>query len=399
MTLQAGFAWCSITPSLESPVYLAGFGQNRRAQSIHDDLSVRAVSLSDGATTLVLCALDLIGYFRSHVQQVIQRVHSRYPDVQVLIASTHTHHGPDTMGLWGPNTSTSGVDGVYMVELSDRITKTICEAIEGMQPAAGIKGTSVTVPGLVKNARNPEILDEELSVLQILPETGPPLVTLLDFPCHPEVLWEHNPYITADYPGYLRKAVEDSTHAPAIFFSGALGGMLTPDVKDHSFEEAEAMGARLAEAALNALYESPLQAEPTIRFERAEVPIRLNNLLFKIAIWRRLMPDVRTRGQVLSEVSLIRLESMWLAAVPGELLPRLGLAIKKRLLASGAAHAAIIGLANDELGYLLPTEDFHYPLNPFSPGKHYEETMSLSKEAGNKVVEAVEKLLEIPGDG
>jgi hypothetical protein len=142
MKLKAGFAWCSITPSLDRPVYLAGFGQNRRAQSIHDDLSVRAVSLSDGTTTLVLCALDLIGYSRLHVQQVIQRVHNRHPDVRVLIASTHTHHGPDTMGLWGPDTSTSGVDGVYMSELSDRITKTICEAIEGMQPAAGIKAAS-----------------------------------------------------------------------------------------------------------------------------------------------------------------------------------------------------------------------------------------------------------------
>jgi hypothetical protein len=395
MNLKASFAWCSITPSLDRPVYLAGFGQNRRAQSIHDDLSVRAVSLSDGSITLVLCALDLIGYFRPHVQQVIQRVHSRHPAVRVLIASTHTHHGPDTMGLWGPDTSTSGVDGAYMSELSDRITKTICEAIEGMQPAAGIKSTSVTVPGLVKNARNPKILDEELSVLQILPETGPPLVTLLDFPCHPEVLWEHNPHITADYPGYLRKAVEDSTHAPALFFSGALGGMLTPAVKDHSFEEAEAMGVRLAEAGLNALYEAPLQVEPTVRFDRADIPIRLDNLLFKIAIWRKLMPDVRTRGQVLSEVSLIKLGSMWLAAVPGELLPKLGLAIKKRLLASGAYHAAIIGLANDELGYLLPAEDFQYPLNPFSPGKHYEETMSLSKEAGRKVAAAVEQLLEI----
>jgi hypothetical protein len=143
------------------------------------------------------------------------------------------------------------------------------------------------VPGLVKNARNPEILDEELSVLQILPETGPPLVTLLDFPCHPEVLWEHNPHITADYPGFLRAAVESSTHAPAIFFSGALGGMLTPAVKDHSFEEAEVMGARLAEAGLNALYEAPLLVEPTMRFDRADVPIRLDNLLFKIAIWRK----------------------------------------------------------------------------------------------------------------
>jgi hypothetical protein len=394
MSFQAGFAWCSITPSLDRQVYLAGFGQDRQAQSVHDELTVRALALSDGATTLVLCALDLIGFFRPYVQTVIQRIHKRCPDVRVTIASTHTHHGPDTMGLWGPNSHTSGVDQEYMTELCDRIVATVCEAFEGMAPAAGIKAASVTVPGLVKNARNPEILDNELTVLQILPDSGPSLATLLDFPCHPEVLWEDNPHITADYPGYLRRAVEHATHAPAIFFSGALGGMLTPEVKEHSFEEAELMGTRLAQAGLAALYDAPLLPDPSLNVSQADVRIRLTNLLFKLAIWRKLMPDVRTRGTVLTEVNLIRIGPAWFVTVPGEMLPKLGLAVKAHLRRAGAEHAAVIGLANDELGYILPAEDFRYPLNPFSPGKHYEETMSLSKEAGTKIVQAVERLVE-----
>ena len=44
--------------------------------------------------------------------------------------------------------------------------------------------------------------------------------------------------------------------------------------------------------------------------------------------------------------------------------------------------AGVICLANDELGYILPAEDFRFPLNPFKPGKHYEETNSISKEIG-----------------
>jgi hypothetical protein len=53
----------------------------------------------------------------------------------------------------------------------------------------------------------------------------------------------------------------------------------------------------------------------------------------------------------------------------------------------------VIGLANDELGYIIPAEDFKYPLNPFNPGDHYEETNSVSKEVGPKVIEAVRGLL------
>ena len=90
--MKVGFAQSIITPSLDHPVFLAGFGNNRRAESVHDELFARALSISDGQTTLVLCALDLIGFFRSDVYEVIQNV--KRPDVKIVIASTHTTMDP-----------------------------------------------------------------------------------------------------------------------------------------------------------------------------------------------------------------------------------------------------------------------------------------------------------------
>jgi len=43
--LTIGYAQQTITPSLEKKVYLAGFGNNRLAQTIHDDLYARALAL------------------------------------------------------------------------------------------------------------------------------------------------------------------------------------------------------------------------------------------------------------------------------------------------------------------------------------------------------------------
>jgi hypothetical protein len=60
---------------------------------------------------------------------------------------------------------------------------------------------------------------------------------------------------------------------------------------------------------------------------------------------------------------------------------------------AGAGVAGVIGLANDELGYILPKEDFRFPLNPFNPGRHYEETMSVGSEIGPLVVEAIQSML------
>jgi len=250
------------------------------------------------------------------------------------------------------------------------------------------------VHGVAKNARDPYILDEELTLLQFFGQDQQVLASVFNYPCHPEVLWEYNPHITSDYPGVLRRLVEQRTGGPCLFFAGALGGMMTPDVHDHSFEECQQVGLTLAEAGLGELEHLETSPVETLDVQTAEVRVRLTNLLFKLAFKRQLMPDVRDKkGTVSMQVNLVKIGPLWLATVPGELLPKLGLALKASLREAGAGVAGVIGLANDEVGYLLPEEDFRYPLNPFNPGKHYEETMSLSKDAGSIVIGALQSLL------
>lgn len=389
--MKIGYAQTVITPALDKPVYLAGFGNNRRAETVHDDLYARALAIQTEQTTLVLVALDLIGFFRPDVYEVIEKVNR--PDAQIIIASTHTHHGPDTMGLWGPDDKTRGVDEVWLSETKQKIVDVIHASLSALEPAS-VKWTSVQVPGLSKNARNPEILDNELTLLQFLNTDHRSLVTLFNFPCHPEVLWELNPNITSDYVHTLREEVEKQTVAPCIFFSGALGGMMTPDVKDHSFEEAEFMGRRLADAGLSALSNVESQMS-RVAFEKREIKAKLTNILYKLAFRRKLLPDVRDKnGYITTEVNLIKIGGVWLAAVPGELLPKLGLQLKAWMKEAGAQVTGVIGLANDELGYILPVEDFKYPWNPFKPGKHYEETNSIGKDIAPKVTNALREMIK-----
>jgi len=404
--MKIGYAQQVITPSLDNPVYLAGFGNNRRAKTIHDDLTVRALAIQTESITLVLAALDLIGFFRADVQDVIDRVKTsgffKDSDISIVIASTHTHHGPDTLGLWGPDDKTCGVDADYMSVTKDRIANAILASLSdtstslstGLEPAS-VKWTSVHIPGLAKNARDAEIVDDELTLAQFTAADGKPLAALFNFPCHPEVLWELNPHITADYVGYLRDEVEKQSGAPCIFFAGALGGMMTPDVKEHSFDEAEFMGKKLAAEGLRALEMAAIYQPKSVSIKKKEIKVKLTNILYKLAFMRKLLPDVRDRrGYITSEVNLIKIGDLWLAAVPGEMLPKLGLDLKARLREAGAGAAGIVGLANDELGYILPVEDFKYPWNPFKPGRHYEETNSIGRDIGPKIISAFEELLQ-----
>jgi hypothetical protein len=297
------------------------------------------------------------------------------------------------MGLWGPDDRTRGVDAEYMSATKNKITDAILASLSALKPAS-VKWTSVHVPGLAKNARNPEIVDDELSLAQFVSrDNTSTYASLFNFPCHPEVLWELNPNITSDYVGYLRGEVEKRTGAPCIFFAGALGGMMTPDVKDHSFDEAEFMGKKLAEDGLKAL-EAISPQQSTISFEKKEIKAKLTNILYKLAFGRNLLPDVRDKkGYITSEVNLIKIGGLWLATVPGEMLPKLGLSLKAQLVEAGASVAGVVGLANDELGYILPVEDFKYPWNPFKPGKLYEETNSIGKDIAPKVMNALKELI------
>ncbi len=409
MPLQIGYAQQSITPSLAQTVFLAGFGQNRRAEGIHDELLARALAIlpgEEGSPQVVLTSLDLLGLTRQHWQAIEQRVNENAPGTYVLGTCTHNHQGPDTLGMWGSDMTTSGIDPSYLDWLEDQVVETILAALADAPERTGespvyLKAVSVHVPGMIKNTRDPDIVDDELFCLQFgITQNNhwQPAVTLVDFPCHAEVLWKENNQISADYPGTLCKDLEEGSGAPCIFFAGDMGGLLTPDVRDHTFEEADRFGNTLARAAISSLRENFAihmeivsdQVQPT----RVEFTIPMSNPLFQMAMGTGLLANVlNDQMEIETEVNLLKIGPIWLAGVPGEVLPKLGLALKALLLESGADLAAIIGLANDELGYILPKEEYIFPENPFEPGEHYEETMSIGPEAGPQVVAALREMM------
>jgi hypothetical protein len=108
------------------------------------------------------------------------------------------------------------------------------------------------------------------------------------------------------------------------------------------------------------------------------VRVPLDNPLFQramsIGVLSRLGLD--PDGRVVTDVSLLDLGPVRLVAVPGELLPEPGMYLRAAL---GVPYRFLIGLADDELGYLLPSHAFIYPRDPLRPGDHYEETMSVSR--------------------
>ena len=109
-----GFGEADVTPETgkdKKPVFLAGFGMNRKATKVHDPIMARAVVLANGDEKIALVTVDVVGLFLP----VVENVRAKLPGFKyVLVSATHNHEGPDTLGLWGASPVQSGIDPAYM---------------------------------------------------------------------------------------------------------------------------------------------------------------------------------------------------------------------------------------------------------------------------------------------
>ncbi len=401
-SLRAGGDARPITPDLSTDtVYLAGFEPNRPAESVHDDLMVRtfAVAAGDDAP-IVFSVCDLVGLTRTH-----DDTGSR------VVACTHTHHGPDGLGFWGqPFEGVSGIDAGYLDRVRATIADSQAAAVAALEPAGVVAG-SVPVPELVQNHRNPDILDDELSVVRLVRPDGSAIATFVDYACHPEVVEAEGTAVTADFPGHLCRRIEAAVGGVTVFAVGALGGMQSPRTEVRTHAEAERFGEVLADAverAVTAGTAADAAAEgdavageaavgtdgPRVAFAREQVAFMLQNPLYELGMELGLVPAAERRGdEVVTEVSYARIGPAGIACVPGELFPELGLGLKRSMRDSGVRVPIVVGLADDEIGYLIPEADFVAPEDYLDPGSSYEESFSAGPQAAPRVIEALDRLI------
>lgn len=445
--------------------WIAGFGQGRAANSSHDPIELRVITLETGETRVAIVTLDLVGWFYDDTLAVREAAAAAGADVDlVVVHATHNHEAPDSMGQWGERFGRRGVDEAWRAEVIAAAASAIVEAqnsatevnltVGRADSAApfGAKGTRNTV----RDSRDPVVIDEWVGAARLEGAGGATVATLVNWGNHPEVLGGDNTALTADFVHYLRAGVEQGVPGgpspraglggQALFLNASVGGLMTPlgitvtdwDGVDHSgdtFEKAEALGEVVAGLALDALAAAGPPAEaPRLSFRAEVIEIPVENIgfqaLFLAGVFERELvgwdssrpitadntPKIRT------ELDLIELGPLRILTIPGELFPELavggydgsrvnseevpfidpgneappdvaaaptGPPLKEQM---GAEHSWILGLGNDELGYLVPPYDYvlaeSAPYLSEPPGDHYEETNSLGPTAVPTILSA-----------
>ena len=421
-------------------VWIAGFSKKRASNGIHDQLWARTMVIDDGNTRFSLTAIDAIGLFHDNLIDIRNRLDNTAGITYSIVTATHNHEAPDLMGLWGPRLFKSGVDAGYLEYVKNQIVSSIEKAVEELQPARIKFARDLTgLSSLVADIRAPVVMDDGLRIMQVLKmESDITIGTLIAWSCHPETLWSKNLMITSDFPHYIREGVENGIYSNgnlikpglggiAIYFNGAIGGLMTAEkncpiydpwsgqtYRMPDFNKAESQGMQVAYAALSALENSSdIHSMGSIGIASRTIELPVKNFVYRLGVrFGVLDRGYSRRKHMRTEISYVTIGPASFLTYPGEVYPELinggiespvgqdyetepiELPVTRELMSGD--YKFIIGLGNDELGYIIPKSEWDKK-QPYLYGAEespYGESNSLGPDTAPILHEEIKKLIE-----
>lgn len=380
------------------PVWVAGFGNRLPASGVHDPLWTRAIAVRNNGVTVVMVSIDSIGIFHDKFIDIRKSIDPSLNIDHVMFTSKHIHEVPDTMGIWsGPIPSPWSFDHKYMDLIKRACKLAVEDAVRNLKPADMYCAEKELDPieNFVDDSRQPTVYDRKLCCARFVHAgTDDTIATMVSWGNHPETLGGDNPLLTADFCYWLRQGVEEGVPEPngvpglggdCVYYQGMVGGLMTQlhttvphrngvdKFSEDSWEKAQALGENLAIETVKAL-----QGEAVWKNENPRVAVAAKTIyapmqgLFKYAIALGLIhPGIYWGFTARSEVNVIRIGDLEILTVPGELYPEIAEGgieapagqdyavapvevppLRKEVM-KGRMNM-VIGLANDEIGYIIP---------------------------------------------
>ena len=431
-----GFGKAVLTPddAAEGKYFIAGYGSDNPATGVLDDMYARAVYLDDntGSGGVIMCVVDAVGISRKDINKIRKKVikSGRIPNLKSInICATHSHSAIDTQGLWGEKIYKSGRDDDFMERLHGLTAQAIIDAYENRTDGRLFYAVRKT-EDLQFDCRTPDTYDSNLTKIRFESFDGKKEICMVNFASHAELLGSETKKVSADFPAYMIKEIEaHNENCDAVFYNGAIGGMISAkeikkvyrneiDCEEYTMQ----FGRKLGEM-VNSMQEET-EIPPIINIKSVPVSIKASNFVLILARLLKVLNNDISRNRKLreayiyTEIGYLELGNadIGMFLIPGELFPELftGEFLTEENSANGtkaeykilkdqgnAKHKFVIGLCNDELGYIIPENDFF--LNARTPyidaGKdrfdrnHYEETNSTGPDTARTILENMNSLI------
>lgn len=241
--------------------------------------------LADDEKKLALVDCDLIGFDVPLANEIRGRIGEGIgvPAANVILGCTHTHNGPCTFrgalggvhDVGGEAWEIAALDA-YIGNLELQLAGIAKLADASRRPAraragegrarVGINREEVDSSGRTFVGRNAEgTSDHSVPVLRIDDLGGNAIAVLTGYAAHPVVMGYEIYDYTPDYPGVVRRIVEQVTGATCLFLTGAAGNQAALSFLQSDWGEMERMGGQIGAAAVQAFYAIETRPGETVR--------------------------------------------------------------------------------------------------------------------------------------
>lgn len=428
--MRAGAARIEITP--RASVWMDGMIRAHPSAGVHDPLFARALVLAnneDRNDAFVIVSVDVCALKEKDARIVRQTTADKVgiPAERIIIAATHTHSGPATVGLFNP------VERDYVEALLGKLVTVIEEAANDTKTAMAGCGSGqedtishyrrlLTDDGLVVMNWEPYPtehimeplgkIDPEIVVLKIVNvRNSDDLICLLfNHAGHPNIMSGNNYLLSAEYPGVTQRLLENEFEATSIFVNGAQGSVDIDSLTGRDWNEVERVGEVLTRAVGKTARSIVLSETASIHGGGIKYKIPLRRITSPELVWAeevlkqtgrakqtladgvgdefkaRLYKKLRESegGDVSVEQTCFAVGESAFISFPGELFTEIGVRIKA---VSPFRHTYLIGLANGYVGY-IPTRQ------AINEGGYAVDTRRLDTDAEDIIVEQSLTLLQ-----
>ena len=335
-----------ITPEVGEPA--AGYDFNDVTVRIHDDLKLTILLMDDGDAVGAVLGYDLLGLDEPFVKKIRKDVAAQLgcPEANVILTCTHTHNGPHTRS----HGRSANLD--YIEKLYGWTAEGVAQALKEWQETdvyyysclcdqnynrRYVDGSNFCRYLPFHRSLEPlgkGFVDQELGMLIFTPpKSVHPMGVMLNYAAHP--LASHSPglgshQISADYPGEIRKIMEDNS-CWCVFTDGAAGDLFPKDA-ECGWESVHKCAAGIVTDAIRGICDACrnknlyLIENPKIHASIETVSLKLR---FDQQAKRKETPVYKGKPEIDAEIQLFSLNNeVCLVGVPGEMLAEIGQEIK-----------------------------------------------------------------------
>lgn len=361
---KAGAALRIITPDPLLPVS-GGVGKPKPVFEKKGDLYVRALVFEKEEHRFAIVGIDNLGWPAVLGDRSRELIKGILPE-NILIGVTHTHSAPDAYGFPDENGHV-GADLKYLEWCVKQVADAVNEAVESLEPAILKTAVGNARGKIAYNYYAPDLYDPRCGVIQAIAtggrNQGKPIVTLVNYATHPEIIGSDRGILTPDLCGPMYDRIEQKVGGIALFMNGAQGGMVTADNRRPLGEEANdwaeciRIGELMADEALRIIEKAEVQENPTLFCTSKTMDLPVDSEMMRFILKNSPLGINTSRENVITtRINLLNIGTAQAITIPGEALPNIGFYLKRHM---STDQAFLFGLTNDAFGYILTPEDFN----------------------------------------